>query len=122
MPLENRSPEAEAAVRGRRLAVVSLLMVPANLPWLVVSFAVGTAAMNLLGAEEGHLLTEYGAGGWVAWMLMLGFMAVPSIVGVILGVRARRSGDQGLGTAGIVVNAMLGTGLILLSGAQVAIS
>jgi hypothetical protein len=97
-------------------------MVPANLPWLVVSFAVGTAAMNLVGAEEGRLLTEYGAGGWVAWLLMLGFMAIPSIVGVILGLRARHSGDQGLGTAGIVANTVIGLGLILVSAAQVAIS
>jgi hypothetical protein len=122
VPLENRAPQAEAALRGRRLAEVSLLMLAANLPWLVVSFAVGTAAMNLVGADEGRLLTEYGAGGWVAWVLMLGFMAVPSIVGVILGVRARGSGNRGLGTAGIVANATVGVGLILLSAAQVAIS
>lgn len=86
---EAPGPKTEAAVRGRRLAVVSLLMVPANLPWLA---AVGTAAMHLLGAEDGHLLTEYGAGGWVALVLVLGFMAIPSIVGVILGCgRATRA-------------------------------
>ncbi len=107
------------AVRGRRLAVASLVMVTVNVPWLVVSWLVGTAVMALVGAREGQLLSGYGAGGWVAWVLMLAFMAVPSIIGVILGVRARRLGERRLSTAGIVANTFVGVGWVVLSVVQV---
>ncbi len=106
-------------VRARRLAFASLIMIAVNVPWLVVSWLVGLAAMALVGAREGQLLTEYGAGGWVAWALMLAFMTVPSVAGVVLGVRARRVGERRLSTAGIVANAVVGVGWVVLSAVQV---
>jgi hypothetical protein len=58
------APNPVEKVHSHRLTVVSLLMIPANLPWLLVVTIVGTIAMNVVGAEEGHLLSEYGTGGW----------------------------------------------------------
>lgn len=116
-----QSVPTREAVRGRRLAIASLVAVAVNVPWLVVSWLVGTAAMALVGAQEGRLLTEYGAAGWVAWVSMLAFMAVPSVVGVVLGARARHHGERGLSTAGIVLNAVVGIGLVVMSALQVVI-
>ncbi|MGZ4625096.1 MAG: hypothetical protein ACXV3S_02215 [Kineosporiaceae bacterium] len=60
--MESRSTDPR---RANRLAIASLLMLPANLPWMLVAYAIWTAGMALVGAQEGHLLTEYGPWGWV---------------------------------------------------------
>lgn len=119
-PHEDLQPmDSREAARGRRLALASLVMVAVNLPWLVVSWLVGSASMAVVGAEEGHLLTEYGRSGWLAWALMLVFMEIPSILGVTLGIRARHHGERNLSTLGVLVNALVGVGLVALSSAQV---
>lgn len=116
--MESRSTDPR---RANRLAIASLLMLPANLPWMLVAYAIGTAGMALVGAQEGHLLTEYGPWGWVAWLIMLAVTDVPSIVGVVLGVKARNRGAGSQATGGIALNALVGIGWVVLSAAQVAI-
>ncbi|MGZ4625097.1 MAG: hypothetical protein ACXV3S_02220 [Kineosporiaceae bacterium] len=56
-----------------------------------------------------------------AWLIMLVVTDVPSIVGVVLGVKARNRGAGSQATAGIALNALVGIGWVVLSAAQVAI-
>jgi hypothetical protein len=100
---------------GRRWAIASLLMVPALFVLYVPLYFVGWAFQSALGLAEDELLVEAGPRGVVAAVLMLALTAVPQIVGVVLGVKARRLGEVSLGTTGIVVNAVLGA-LFLMSG------
>jgi predicted anti-sigma-YlaC factor YlaD len=100
---------------GRRWAIASLLMVPALFVLYVPLYFVGWAFQSALGLAEDELLAEAGPRGVAAAVLMLALTAVPQIVGVVLGVKARRLGEVSLGTTGIVVNAVLG-GFFMLSG------
>ena len=56
--------------------------------------------------------------GVAAFLLMVFLVAVPQIVGIVLGVKARRLGERRLGTAGVVVNAVIGVYLLLSSVVQ----
>jgi hypothetical protein len=40
-------------------------------------------------------------------------MALPAVIGIVLGVRGRHLGDRRLGTMGIVVNALIAAYLVL---------
>jgi hypothetical protein len=63
--------------------------------------------------EEQELLSEAGAWGYVAGFVLLVSMVIPALVGVVLGVRARRLGERRLGTTGIVVNAVIAAYLLI---------
>ena len=105
---------------GRRLAISSLLMVPALLLSYVAASFVGWGLMTALDLQEGDMLTEAGAWGVVAAAVLLVLVAVPQIVGIVLGVKARRLGEHRLGTAGVVVNATIAAFLLLGSVLQLA--
>jgi hypothetical protein len=45
----------------------------------------------------------------------------PQIVGIVLGVKARRLGERRLGTTGVVVNAVIAAFLLFTSVAQLVI-
>jgi hypothetical protein len=49
----------------------------------------------------------------VAGLFLLALMALPGLVGIGLGLRARRLGERRLGTTGVVVNAVIATFLVL---------
>jgi hypothetical protein len=105
--------DGEEPRRGRRYGMASLLMVPALLAAYLPLYVIGSAVMALLGLEEGQLLTEAGPAGAVAAVLMVSLSAVPQLVGIWLGLRARRLGERRLGTAGVVVNALVGAFFVI---------
>ena len=100
------------ARKGHRLAMWSLAMVPGLLLSTAAAFTVGTLAMARLYVPEGELLTEYGPGGWVMASAVLALMVSPSIIGVVLGVRAKIHGGGSPAIAGLVVNAIVALGLV----------
>lgn len=63
--------------------------------------------------EEQELLYEAGVWGYLCALSLLALMVLPAIVGVVLGVRARRLGEQRLGTTGVVINTLIGAYLVL---------
>lgn len=92
---------------ARRLGTWSLLMVAATAVMLVVVGVLGTFLLTeVFDLEEGELLTEAGTWGYVAAFLLLALIALPCVVGIFLGVRARRLGERSWGTTGILVNAL----------------
>lgn len=79
----------------------------------VAAWIVGTLVQSVvLGLEEQQLLTAAGVWGYAAEVLLLALMLLPTLVGIVLGGRARRFGERRLGAAGIVANGLLGTYLI----------
>jgi hypothetical protein len=103
-----------AAAPGRRVAIASLLMIPATVLLYPILYLVGAGLQSALDLADDELLVDAGALGVAAAALMLLLTALPQIVGVVLGVRARRSGDPRLGAVGVAANAIVG-GFFLLS-------
>jgi len=98
---------------GRRVATQSLLMVATTAAAAVVAGIVGTFLQFVVfDLEEQELLPEAGVWGYVAGFFLLALMVLPAVVGMVLGVRARRLGERRLGTTGIVVNALIATYLV----------
>jgi len=98
---------------GRRVATQSLLMVAATAAAAVVAGIIGTFLQFVVfDLEEQELLPEAGVWGYVAGFFLLALMVLPAVVGMVLGVRARRLGEHRLGTTGIVVNALIATYLV----------
>jgi hypothetical protein len=98
---------------GRRTATQSLLMVAATAAVAIVAGIVGTFLQFVVfDLEEQELLPEAGVWGYVAGISLLALMVLPAAVGMVLGVRARRLGEHRLGTAGIVVNALIAAYLV----------
>ena len=99
---------------GRSVGLGSLLMVPA----IVVSFTgaelAGSLFQRALGLDENESLTEAGALGVAAAVLLALLLVVPQVFGIVLGSKARRSGARRMGTAGVVLNSLLAA-LVLLT-------
>ena len=86
------------------------LMVAATVAAAVVAGIVGTFLQFVVfDLEEQELLPEAGVWGYVAGFFLLALMVLPALVGIVLGVRARRLGERRLGTTRIVVNALIAT-------------
>jgi hypothetical protein len=88
-------------------------MVAATVVAGVVAGIIGTFLQVVvfdLGEQE--LLTEAGAWGYVAAVLLLALMVLPAFVGIALGVRARRLAEHRLGTTGVIVNAVVAAYLV----------
>jgi hypothetical protein len=92
---------------GHRLAIGSLLAVAAFVAWMLLLMPVGWALQAALDLDDTQLLYEAGGWGWVAYPLMVVASALPPVVGIALGVRARGLGERRLGTAGIAANALV---------------
>jgi hypothetical protein len=107
---------------GRTLAITSLVLVAAPILLYVPLYLVGWALMEALGVAEGELLLEAGVRGVLAWASMLVLVATPSVVGVVLGARARRLGEHQLGTLGVVLNTLTGAYVLLASILQTVIA
>ena len=103
---------------GRRLAIASLLMVPAVFVSYLIAYFVGAGLLNALDLDEGDSLTEAGAWGVIAAVPLMVLVVAPQIIGIVLGVRSRRLGERRLGTTGIIVNAVIAAFLLLTSFAQ----
>jgi len=99
---------------ARRVAKWSLLMVAATALAGLTAGAVGTfLQLVVFDLEEQQLLSEAGAWGYVGGLVLLALMVIPALVGIALGVRARRLGERRLGTTGIVMNALIASYLVI---------
>lgn len=99
---------------ARRVAKWSLLMVAATALAALTAGAVGTfLQLVVFDLEEQQLLSEAGAWGYVGGLALLALMVIPALVGIALGVRARRLGERRLGTTGIVMNALIASYLVI---------
>ena len=105
----------EAPRPGRRLALGSMLAIPAALVWYVAMTFAGIGLQHALGLADDESLREAGALGVVGGIGLIAALVVPQVVGVVLGTRARRLGERRLAVAGIVLNAMIGADLVLVS-------
>jgi NADPH-dependent curcumin reductase CurA len=103
------------------LAIASLLMVPALLAFDLAAHFSRVALLSVLGLSEGDTLTEAGASGALAAVFLIALLAVPQVVGIVLGIKARRLGERRLGETGIVLNAAIGAYYMLTSGIPVVI-
>ena len=98
---------------GRRNAAQSLLVVAVTAAVAVVAGIVGTLLQSVVfDLEEQALLSDAGVWGYVAGVFLLVLMVLPAVVGMVLGVRARRLGERRLGTTGIAVNGVIATYLV----------
>jgi hypothetical protein len=89
-------------------------MVAVSAVALMIGGAVGTfLQFTVFDLEEQQLLSEAGAWGYVAAFCLVVLMALPAVIGIVLGVRGRHLGDRRLGTMGIVVNALIAAYLVL---------
>lgn len=95
-------------------------MIPTLLVSYVVAYFVGTATQGAFGLAEDESLTEAGMWGVVAGLFLIVLIVVPQIVGIVLGVRARRLGEVRLGKAGVVINAAIAVYLVLATALQLA--
>lgn len=98
---------------GYRVAVASLLMVPAMLAWMLLLMPLGWALQSALGLDDTQLLTEAGTPGVAAWVLMVVLGVVPTTIGIVLGIRARQLDEHRLGTVGMAANAAVAVWLVL---------
>jgi uncharacterized membrane protein YjfL (UPF0719 family) len=94
------------------------VMVPALLVWMLLLMPVGWGLQSVLGLADDQMLTEAGAWGTAAFVLMVVLFTVPQIVGIALGLEARRLGERRLGTVGVVVNAVVAALLVAGTVAQ----
>jgi hypothetical protein len=93
---------------GRRAASSSLRMVAVTGIALVAAAVVGTFLQaGVFDLEEQESIARAGVWGYVAGFSLLALISLPSVVGVVLGVRARRLGARRGGTTGIFVNALI---------------
>jgi hypothetical protein len=118
----DRGNPPRSARPGRQLAIFSLSMVPALAVFYVAAYLIGVALMNALGLAEGDMLPEAGVWGVVAAVCLLAFLAVPQIVGIVLGVKARRLGERRLGTSGVIANAVIAAFFVLTTLVQLVIA
>ena len=83
---------------GRRMAAWSLLMVAVSAFALVVAGGLGTFfQLVVFDLQEQELLAEAGLWGYVVGVFLTALMALPGLVGVVLGVRAWRLGADRFG-------------------------
>jgi len=88
-------------------------MVPVLIVAFVLAELAGAGFQAAFGLTEGQSLKEAGALGVLAGVLLILFVVSPEAVGIVLGVKARQLGERRLGTVGVVVNAAIGTYLLL---------
>ena len=100
--------------QARRVATWSLLMVAASALAIALGAVVGTfLQVVVFDLEEQELLSAAGAWGYVAGLCLVAMMAAPAVHGIVLGERGRRLGEPGLGTTGIVLNALIAAYVVL---------
>lgn len=93
---------------AHRAATSSLWMVALTVVALAAAAAVGMFLQaTVFGLEEQESIAHAGAWGYVAGISLLALISLPSLAGVVLGVRARRLGERRRGTTGIFVNALI---------------
>lgn len=99
---------------GRRAGTWSLLMVVGTAVAILAAWAVGTfLQVVVFDLEEQESIGHAGAWGYVAGVFLLALMTLPALVGIILGIKARRLGERRRGTTGLVVNVLVAAYLVI---------
>ncbi len=89
-------------------------MVPGTAIALIVAGAVGTfLQVVVFDLEEQESIGQAGVWGYVAGFFLLALIALPSLAGIILGIRARRLGERRQGTTAFVVNVLIVAYLVI---------
>jgi len=102
------------------MATWSLLMVAVSAVALVVAGALGTFfQLVVFDLQDQELLSEAGLWGYVVGFFLTALIALPGLVGVVLGVRAWRLGAHRMGATGILVNAVIAALLVSSSAVSV---
>lgn len=98
---------------GRRIATWSLLMAAVSAVAVVVAGALGTFFQTVVfDLQDQELLSEAGLWGYVVGFFLTALIALPGLVGVVLGVRAWRLGAHRMGATVILVNAVIAALLV----------
>jgi hypothetical protein len=101
---------------GRGLAIASIALVPGVAVAFAVGVVVGSLVQQALGLAEDESLRAAGAAGVLAALALIALLCAPQAIGLWLGLRARRLGQRGLATAGILANGLLLAYLLVANG------
>ena len=108
------APAAGASERGRRLATWSLLMLPMLLVSAILAAFFGMYMLGRRDLEGSEPMSVQGTYGWVVWAVDTVILLVPTVIGVVLGFKARRADGRGLALAGILINGAILVGYPVL--------
>lgn len=98
--------------RGRRLATWSLLMVPMLAVTAILGAVVGMFLLGRRGLEGSEPMSVQGGYGWMVWAVVtFAVFLVPSMIGIVLGFKARQHGEERLGRMGMLVNGAILVGI-----------
>jgi phosphotransferase system glucose/maltose/N-acetylglucosamine-specific IIC component len=83
--------------------------------WFWVAFAAGYWVASWFGIDPAQAsITDQGVLGWLAAIGLGVFAALPSLLGILLAVRAKRAGAGAAATVALVLNIALPLGWIAL--------
>ena len=108
-------PSVAGDQRARELTRWAWLMIPGTALGALAAFVVGSLLMRATGTSEGELLTSSGIAGWISWVAVVALVMCAPLAGVVLAVRARRVGAGHRSTVALVLNAVVVTGIIIVS-------
>ena len=110
---EHRAPSA--GTRARSLTLAAYLVNLGYLVWFWVMFAAGYWVASWFGIDPAEQsLTDQGVLGWLAAIGTGLVAALPSLVGVLLAIRAKRLGAGVAATWALVLNIALPIGWVVL--------
>lgn len=104
---------APAGSKARTLTLAAYLVNLAYVVWFWVMFAGGYWVASWFGIDPvEESITDQGLLGWLAAIGLGLVAALPSLVGVVLAVRAKRAGAGTAATVALVVNIALPVGWV----------
>ena len=105
---------------AQNLVVASWLMIPSIVPWLVLNaYVVEATFRRMVGATlidaAGYRdsLTDHGAAGWAAQIVVYLVALLPAVTGIVLAWIAHRRGEHTAAVLPMIGNAVV-AGLILV--------
>jgi len=105
-------PSGTTDHRSHTLTVWSLAMIPATAISVVAAVLLGDALMTATGTPEGELLISAGFSGWLAWIAVTLTMLSAPLLGVLLGLLARRPDGDSRATVALTLNAAISVALL----------
>ena len=107
--------DTSAPSKARTLTLAAYLVNLAYVVWFWVMFAGGYWVASWFGIDPvEESITDQGVLGWLAAIGLGLVAALPSLVGAVLAVRAKRAGAGTAATVALIINIMLPIGWIAL--------
>jgi hypothetical protein len=107
--------DTSAPSKARTLTLAAYLVNLAYVVWFWVMFAGGYWVASWFGVDPvEESITDQGLLGWLAAIGLGLVAALPSLVGVVLAVRAKRAGAGRAATVALVMNIALPIGWVAL--------